>query len=324
MKTHKKPLNFLLNTFLVALTGVLIFGCTNKEPEKLIILHAGSLSIPLKTMSAEFNKSNPKLQIILEPGGSRTCARKISDLNRKVDIMFSADSSVITNLLIPEHAEWNINFATNEMSIMYTEKSKYSNEITADNWPEILLRKGVTYGHSDPNADPCGYRSQLVWQLAEKYYKIPNLYQKLVDKKHFIRPKETDLLALLESYTMDYLFIYRSVAKQHHGKYLILPEQINLKSKKYVNFYKTSTLKITGKKPGTWITKKGKPMVYGLTIPKNAPNPKAAIKFLEFVLSGKGRQIMSEMGQPPIYPATSAQKNKLPKPLAKFLYVIPK
>ncbi len=48
-------------------------------------------------------------------------------------------------------------------------------KIDAGNWHEILLRPDVQYGHSDPNSDPCGYRSLLTWQLAEKYYKIENL-----------------------------------------------------------------------------------------------------------------------------------------------------
>jgi molybdate/tungstate transport system substrate-binding protein len=308
-----KSIKIMLICFLI-----FSFGCSAQK-EKLIIFHAGSLSVPLKHMTTAFNKKYPHIEVSLESGGSRTCARKISDLKRTADIMFSADSSVIKSLLIPEYADWNINFATNEMAIMFTEKSKYSNLITADNWPEILLKKDVSYGHSDPNMDPCGYRSQLVWQLSEKYYKNKNLYNKLKNKKHFIRPKETDLLALLESHSMDYLFIYRSVAEQHHGKFIILPNQVNLKSKKFSNVYKSASLKITGKKPGTWITKKGKPMVYGLTIPKNSQNREGAIKYLEFLLGISGQKILKENGQPPIYPPTSDEKDKIPASLAIYL-----
>ncbi|MFC1770310.1 tungstate ABC transporter substrate-binding protein WtpA [Candidatus Margulisiibacteriota bacterium] len=296
----------------VCLFALVLTGCTAKKQESLTIFHAGSLSIPLKKMTAQFNKKFPNVKVFLEGAGSRTCARKITDLKKKADVMFSADSSVIQTLLIPEYADWNINFATNEMAIMFTPKSKYANEINSKNWPDILLRPDVNYGHSDPNADPCGYRSQLVWQLAEKYYKIGSLYQKLKNKKHFIRPKETDLLALLESHTMDYLFIYRSVAEQHHSKYILLPDQINLKTKRYAKFYKGAKLKITGKKPGAWVTKIGKPMVYGLTIPKNAPNRKMAVEYVNFVLSKQGQDVLRGNGQPPIIPPTSQEKLKIP------------
>jgi molybdate/tungstate transport system substrate-binding protein len=309
---YKKTKLILSICILTLLTS---FSCTQPPQKKLIIFHAGSLSIPLKHITAEFNKKHPNINVILEPAGSRTCARKITDLNRTADIMFSADSSVIETLLIPKHTDWNINFATNEMAIMYTAKSKYADKITADNWHEILMKKEVTYGHSDPNADPCGYRSQLVWQLAEKHYKTPGLYESLKNKDHIIRPKETDLLALLESYNLDYLFIYRSVAEQHHGEFIVLPDSINLKSKKHAAFYKNAELKITGKKPGEWITKKGKPMVYGVTILKNAQNTKMALKYVEFVLSEQGRAILSGLGQPPIFPATSSQSENLPAEL---------
>ena len=46
----------------------------------------------------------------------------------------------------------------------------------------------------------------------------------------YIRPKETDLLALLEAGEIDYLFIYRSVAGQHGLKMILLDDEINLKS----------------------------------------------------------------------------------------------
>ena len=38
---------------------------------------------------------------------------------------------------------------------------------------DILLSDDVIYSRSDPDADPCGYRSVLTMMLAEKYYKKP-------------------------------------------------------------------------------------------------------------------------------------------------------
>ena len=106
-----------------------------------------------------------------------------------------------------------------------------SDQINSDNWYEILLNKNVAFGRSDPNADPCGYRSVLTMKLAEKYYKKVGLAAEMLKKDHkYIRPKEVDLIALLEAGEMDYFFIYRSVAEQHKMKYVILPDEINLKT----------------------------------------------------------------------------------------------
>ena len=275
-----------------------------KEQPKVIIFHAGSLSIPMKQMAAAFNKRYPDVRVLREAAGSRTCARKITDLKKRADIMASADYSVIDNLLIPEYASWDVHFATNEMAIMYRPDSKYAKTINSGNWYKILLKKGVQYGHSDPNTDPCGYRSQLVWQLAEKHYHVPGLYKQLRKDcpPRNVRPKETDLIALLEAGQLDYVFIYKSVCEQHHMPFVTLPPQINLGAPAYAGFYKHARLKISGKKPGTFVEKKGMPMIYGITIPTNAPHRKWAVKFLAFVLGPQGRAIMEKNGQHAIHP----------------------
>jgi molybdate/tungstate transport system substrate-binding protein len=293
----------------------LLTGCSDKKVEELVIFHAGSLAIPLKDMSDAFCRKHPCLNIMREASGSVTAARKISDLHREADIMASADYTVIENILMPKYTDYFAKFATNEMVIMYSDKSRFAGEINGENWPDVLLREGVEYGHSDPNTDPCGYRSQLVWQLAEKFYKKPGLYEELREKRpeKNIRPKETDLLALLETGEIDYIFIYRSVAEQHKGRYVILPDRINLKSAKYADFYRQATIDIAGKKPGETVTKRGEPMVYGITTIRGSKNHDNAMKFMEFVLSPEGQAVMARNGQPPIAPAEGA--GEVPKAL---------
>ena len=88
--------------------------------EKLIVFHAGSLAVPFAEIEQEFEKQYPGADVLREVSGSRTCARKIVDLGRECDVIASADYTVIDELLIPEYAEENIKFATNEMVIMYT------------------------------------------------------------------------------------------------------------------------------------------------------------------------------------------------------------
>ena len=280
--------------------------------EELIIFHAGSLSVPFREVSAEFSKLHPEITIKAEAAGSRACARKISDLGRLCDVMASADYMVVANLLIPEYADYNIRFALNEMVIAYTEKSRESENVTADNWHEILLKGKIAFGRSDPNLDPCGYRTLMVFQLAQKYYDVDGLAAKLQAKDKHIRPKETDLLALLETGEIDYLFIYRSVASQHGLKMVMLPDEINLKSSEFGDLYASTEVQVSGKKPGEFITRKGEPMVYSVTVCKDAPNPEAAQAWVAFLLSDKGRGIMESNGQPCIVPPVVDGGDKLP------------
>ena len=314
-------------TIIIVLT-ILLSSCTEKDeklsPDKisgdLIVFNAGSLIVPFKKIKNEFNKKYPDVNVILETAGSRTCARKITDMDRPCDIMASADYTVINKLLIPEYADWNIKFAKNEMCIVFHKNSRMSKNINENNWYEILLDDNVAFGRADPNADPCGYRAVLTSKLAEKYYKIPGLANEILNKnKEFVRPKETDLLALLESENIDYIFLYRSVGQQHKLNCLILPDEINLKSAKFTDYYKEATVEITGKKPGEFITKKGTPMVYGITIPNNAPNRKAALAFIDFLLSKEsGMKIIEKLGQASAIPSKSRTYNSIPESLQKY------
>ena len=101
---------------------------------ELMIFHAGSLSVPFKEITGAFNKEYSSVRVLREVAGSRACAHKISDLGRACDVFAAADYAVIDSLLIPEHASWTIKFASNEMVIAYSERSRRSEEITRDNW----------------------------------------------------------------------------------------------------------------------------------------------------------------------------------------------
>lgn len=286
----------------------------------LMIFHAGSLSVPIKEVAEAFRREHPSVRILCEAAGSRECARKLTDLGRACDVLVSADYAVIDNMLMPDHADWSIKFAGNEMVIAYTDESALAGEITRDNWHEVLLRKDVTYGRSDPNSDPCGYRTIFTAQLAARHYGVPGLAERIMEKdRRFIRPKETDLLALLETGAIDYLFIYRSVAEQHDLRWLSLPDEINLKRPEFAAHYRSVSVEISGNAPGAFFTQYGEPMIYGVTIPKNAPNPRTAIAFVTFLLErDKGLAILERNGQPGVVPSPSASYDRIPEALKRF------
>ena len=304
----------------VLLATVLFVGCGDQPEEgatdeirgDLIIFHAGSLSVPVKELSERFAATYPSVSVKAEAAGSRHCARKISDLHKQCDVMMSADTRVVESLLMPACARFNIRFATNEMAIAYTPESTFADEISADNWPDVLLRKGAIFGRAEAESDPCGYRTLLVFQLAERAFESPGLAEKLTQAKAVIRPKETDLLALLEAGEIDYLFIYRSVAAQHGLEMVQLPDEVNLRSADLADIYATASVRLTGKTPGEWITRKGEPMVYSATIPIDPPNPAAAEAWMAMLLSDAGREIMERNGQPFLTPPTADGFDELP------------
>ncbi|MFQ6100152.1 MAG: tungstate ABC transporter substrate-binding protein WtpA [Anaerolineae bacterium] len=311
----------LWTSIVLMIALALAAGCNPAQPAspteaegKLIIFHAGSLTVPVDELTEAFQARHPGVTFETEAAGSRTTARKVSELGREADLVMSADYTVIDNLLIPNFADWNVQFARNAMVIAHTDRSQYASEINGDNWYEILTRDGVVYGHSDPDADPCGYRTLLVWQLAEAHYGVPGLYETLEEHcpPENVRPKETDLIALLQSGDMDYAFEYRSIAVQHGLKFVELPDEINLSRVEHASFYGQASVEIAGKEPGTTTTMAGKPIVYGVTVPRNAPSPDLALEFVKFLIGPEGQAIMEAQGQPPIVPPVAVDKGALP------------
>ncbi len=229
--------------------------------------------------------------------------------------------------MIPADAAWNIRFASNQLVLCYTDKSRFASEVNSENWIDILKRKGVIWGHSDPNLDPCGYRSLTVIQLAEKFYDKPDLYDRLIANRpqKNVRPKSTQLISLLKTGDMDYAWEYLSVAVQHGLKHVKRDDHINLGNYQYDKFYSQAEVKVNGPKPDTWITRRGQSCTYGITLIKDAPNPAGAIQFLEVLLSPEGcLKVLADMGQPPFIPArvsNDAVKKSLPGGLSKLVKV---
>ncbi|RQW86865.1 MAG: tungstate ABC transporter substrate-binding protein WtpA [Geobacter sp.] len=319
---------FLVIVLFVLMTALVAQGPAQAEPSgPLIIFHAGSLTVPFAAMEKEFEARYPKVDVRRESGGSTRMARLISELGKPADLMASADFLVIDQSLIPAKADFNIRFATNELVLAYTGDSRFAKEINKDNWYTILVRKGVLWGHADPNIDPGGYRSLMVMQLAERYYRKPGLYQRLLRNRQlaFLRDKAANLTALLQNGDIDYIWTYRSLALQHQLRFLSLDEHINLSDPAKESFYRLASVKVTGEKPGSFLNREGRFVAYGITLLKDAPNPDAALAFLAYLLDPQGGQkVLAHYGQPPFDPpfvSSVEMQRRLPLPLRKRVVV---
>jgi len=299
-----------------------------KVTTELIIYNAGSLTVPFEKIEKEFEAEHPDIDIKYHQMGSVKAARQITDVGKTCDVIAVADYTLIPDMMYREYADWYIQFARNEIVLAYNpEKSRYADEITSENWYNILRRDDVIFGFSNPNDDPCGYRAVMVLQLAELYYSDPKIFDDLILKNtaitvtedngvYFIktpgdlkpntnrisiRPKSVELIGMLEEGGIDYAFEYRSVAVQHNLKFIELQGQTNLSKVEYEEIYKKVRLQTTDGK-----IKTAKPIVYGITVPKNALHPELGIEFIKFVIGEKGRRVFEECGQPPIIPAVES------------------
>ena len=329
--------NVLMMT--VVLCSVIAHGCVDNTDSTdsgregtgtLTVLHAGSLVVPFAKLEEVFEADHPGIDVQCEAAGSARTIKKVTELHKEADVVASADYSLIPSMMYPKYADWHAQFAKNQIVIAYSGKSKYAGEINASNWYNILRRDDVRFGFSNPNDDPCGYRSQMVIQLAEAHYGDDMIYEDLIEAnsgmamtydaanstyilylpeseninpsaKLMVRSMEMELIAGLDAQEIDYYFIYRSVAQQHDQLFVELPQAIDLSSVSYTDTYKTVQVVQAN---GNLVT--GKPVVYGITVPKNAPSPDMALEFVKLVISQEGQQIFADLGQPPITPAVGS------------------
>ena len=297
-------------------------GCTGTSPEQTIltVIPAGSLLYPLENIEAAFESQHPEIDVRIEGHGSIQAIRQVTDLEREVDVVAVADASLIPDMMYrlmgeggSNYTDWYVAFAGNEVVIAYTNKSAGADEITQENWYQVLARPDVRVGFSNPMLDACGYRALMVTALAEEYYGESGLFEAIIgssfdppltvtradgirkitlpermrpaDEKVAIRDGSIYLLSLLDAGGIDYAFEYRSVAEEHGLRWIDLPPQINLGSAEHADDYQKVHVTLGFRRfQSIGSERVGQPIVYAITIPANAPHPDEARMFVDFVL----------------------------------------
>lgn len=289
----------ILGFVIVFLGGCGMSGVKNVQQPAvtLRVSGAGTLSGPFKKINEEFMKKYPEVKIEDQYGGSVKMIKQITELKEPTDFIAVADYETIPQLMFAKnggesYADWYISFAGNAMTFVYTDQSKGQDQLTPDNWFQILAQPGIQIARSNPNTDPSGYQAILLLQLAEKYYQKPQLAQQIMinSPDTNIRDSGSELISALKSGQIDYVAAYKSVAVQNHLKYIEMPVEINVSDPQFRDQYKTVSVDT---KNGKVL---GKPIVYGFTIPSNAEHPEWAAKYAAFILSDEGQKIMQESG----------------------------
>jgi molybdate/tungstate transport system substrate-binding protein len=238
-------------------------ACQPNTPQ-LIIYHAGSLTAAFSAVEALFTQLTG-ICVTDVAAGSVDAARRVTTGQEPCDIFASADFKVIDLLLKPAgFADYDILFGQGGMVLVYTTNSKNAATITAagsvfnppasvprvaDDWYTQLLQPGVAIVGSHPFLDPSGYRADLIFQLADQSYQVPNLYDLLLG--HYSIAKSTDAIGK----TYDYQLIYEHSAFAAYNadatksyRYAKLPDEIGLSNPQLNRRYRKATI-TTGSSP---------------------------------------------------------------------------
>jgi molybdate/tungstate transport system substrate-binding protein len=318
------------------------------------VLCAGSLMVPLNELEKAFESLHPEIDVLTEGHGSIQVIRHVTELYEEADVLTVADDSLIPMMMydakIPEtdtcYADWHIKYATNSLGIAYTPSSKYADEISVSNWYEILARPDIKVGFADARLDACGYYTLMMLSLAELYYDKDTILEDVLDEfspalttvregtvttvvvpeilrpennKTVLRSSSIRLLALLESGDIDYSFEYESVARQHNLGFVSLPPEISLSTAGQSEFYRQVRCRLDFQRFSSVQPEfTGQPIIYGITIPRNAPYPEGALEYITFLLGIEGQKIFKDSFHP-LLPPTVDNPDSLPPALKDLL-----
>jgi molybdate/tungstate transport system substrate-binding protein len=263
--------------------------------------------------------------------------RQITAGGQTCDLYAPADYLDIDLFMKPAgYANFDIVFAHGRMVLAYSPSGLAAKKLppiaepdgkAVAKWYEILTMPGVAISGGNPFLDPGAYRAPMIFQLAADYYKVPNLYNNLLE--HVVTPGSNSGAVIGKQF--DFQFSYEHNARATAAgnpdyRYVDLPDEINMSDPAKDAYYKQHAIVVL---PGLGtpssartIAVPGAHVAWGITLMKDAPNKENAIKFLQMLLSPAGTRSLNDNGPAPISPAlvSAADFHKLPevlRPLVK-------
>lgn len=278
---------------------LLLLGCGAPKPpaRTLTVFNAGSLARPMRAVLDSFARREG-VAIAQESAGSLESARKLTELGKIPDVIALADADVFPQYLVPQFVASYTLFARNRMVVAYTDRSRHAAEMRTETWTDVLTRPDVEVGRADPDLDPNGYRTLMAWQLAERARGAAGLVARLEARsgERNVRPKEADLVGLLEAGEFDYIWSYESMAKAIGLRYVLLGDSVDLSVPALAPWYATASVSVRGAGAGSRVTFTGAPIVYAFAVPRDAPEPALARRFADFLVSTEGKAILRREG----------------------------
>jgi molybdate/tungstate transport system substrate-binding protein len=326
----------LLTLVLVAGAAAQTAACVPPSGQQLIIYRAGSLTRAFAPIEKAFT-CETGIQVKDNAMGSVDAGRQITAGGQACDLYAPADYLDIDLLMKPAgYASFDIVFAHGRMVLAYSPSGLAAKKLppiaepdgkAVAKWYEILTMPGVTISGGNPFLDPGAYRAPMIFQLAADYYKVPNLYNNLLE--HVVTPGSNSGATIGKQF--DFQFSYEHNARATAAgnpdyRYVELPDEISMSDPAKDAYYKQHAIVVI---PGLGtpssartIALPGAHVAWGITLMKDAPNKENAIKFLQMLLSPAGTRSLTENGPAPISPAlvSAADFHKLPevlRPLVK-------
>jgi molybdate/tungstate transport system substrate-binding protein len=274
-----KPASLFLAVALIGLPGV--------ASAEVNVLYAGSLvNLMEHSVGPAFEKATGET-FRGYAGGSIGLANQIKGKLRKGDVFLSATANVNDALMGATNGDWvswYIGFAKSPLVIGYNPKSRFAQELKTKPWYDVLREPGIRIGRTDPKLDPKGVLTMQLLNTAEQVYHQPGLAKAVLGEAE--NPSQVDpeenLVGRMQSGQVDVGFFYSTETSDLKIPSIPLPPEVALSSS------------------------------YTITVLRDAADPEGAAKFVNFLLSKQGQDLMHEHGLTTTTPSVSGDPSKLP------------
>lgn len=242
--------------------------------------------------------------------GSDALANLIVAGSIRPDVFLPVTPGPMMTVLRGGKARAGIPIARTSMVIAYSPKSRFAAQFAAAGkpggmpWWQILEQPGLRFGRTDPVADPQGRNIIFVMQLAARYYRQPDLVQRIIGND--LSPQQTfgepSVMERLQSGELDAASAYKIQPGPFALPYITLPPQIDLGDERYRADYANASLTLNGK------TYHPEPVAYYAAVLDAAPHPKPAAAFVDWLRGEEAQAILRGAGYdaPGTTPALSA------------------
>jgi molybdate/tungstate transport system substrate-binding protein len=291
-----------------------------RASDSLHVCHAGSLLAAFTQVEDEFRKKNPGVKVIDTSGGSVDLVRRFAAGRLECDVIAPADHLVIDTMLKPSRlADYSIVFAAGRIVLAYvaTDPKASALKVTGSfnppgsvpqlnaGWHEVLTATGVRISGAHPFMDPGGYRAHMIFELAQSHYKVPGLYNELL--QHFqvnVADPASPAPVLGKDFNFQFTYEHTAAAAAKRDaayRYAALPVELDLSNAKPDSYPSRVTIPGLGIQGSVAsVTIPASQVAWGVTIPTNARHRDTALAFVESLLGTAGRAALTANGPPPL------------------------
>jgi molybdate/tungstate transport system substrate-binding protein len=252
--------------------GIALLGTAAAHAETVNVMYAGSLVHMMEQRVGPAFEKETGLTFQGYAGGSNKLANEIRGKLRRADVFISASPTVNASLMGEANGNWvgwYAEFAESPLLIGYDPHSSFAQSLLTQRWDKALTQPGIRIGRTDPKLDPKGAFTIKLLEEAQRLYNDPGLSARMLgdaENSAQVMPEET-LVGRLQSGQLDAGFFYTTETSDLRIPAVRLPAEFaNIKAS------------------------------YTITVLNGAPNEAGGRRFVAFLLSDAGRQLLRDSG----------------------------